>query len=266
MGIIDDLIFGNALAKLTNVFVEIEMTRSTSLVGAGGGLDSLPASRQAAISAKLPKWLGTLQRRTRAEVTREVLKNMHVVQRSGNALRMKAQARMLETLVREGIAQDPDQFLDGIGAGSRRTTTAVDSTRRDEPTGQGSGEFEMTPMTPDCFKRKPVSGYLVGKVMVLFFEAPEPLAKADLPVGLPMKYLFAATVYDSAAEKMTRIFTLETGMTPDVFFCAFERTGAHTNIGPGGGMMRLSGFENSVLSIVCKETGSASFKTLNVQS
>lgn len=181
MGIIGDLLFGSALTKLTDVFVEIEMTRSRSFIGAGGGYDSLPARRRAVIDTKLPKWLGTLRQRPPGEVTREVLKNMHVVQRAGNGLRVQAQARMLETLVIEGIAQDPDDFLDGIGAGTRRATTTPANTRQQVSSGQASDRFEMTAMMPDVSKRKPVSGYMVGKVMVLFFEAPEPFAQAELP-------------------------------------------------------------------------------------
>lgn len=265
MGIIDDLIFGNALTKLTNVFVEIEMTRAGAFIGAGGGFDSLPAGRRVAIGKKLPAWLSALRKRPPADVTRELLKNMHVVHRTGNDLRSRAQARLLETLVSEGIAQHPDEFLSGNSAFTPESKSVGHQSPGKEA-GNQDEDFQVSPMMPDYFRRKPISGYLVDKVMVLFFEAPEPIANEGMAGDIPIKYLYAATAFDSASKRMTRIFTLETGLTPDVFFCAFERTGAHTNIGSGEGMKRLSSFENAVLGIVCKETGSASFKTLNVQS
>ena len=55
MGIFADIAFGNALTKLTNLFEEIERTKRTHFIGAGGGIDSLPISRQRELEQKLPK-------------------------------------------------------------------------------------------------------------------------------------------------------------------------------------------------------------------
>ncbi len=108
-----------------------------------------------------------------------------------------------------------------------------------------------------------MSGFKVGRLLVLFFESPEPIAKFE---DIPLKYLFAATVYDSVGEKMIRVFTVETGVTPGVFFCAFEPTGEHKNIGPGEVMTRLRGFEDAVLRVVCRMADVKSYSVLNVES
>ena len=51
MGIFAGIAFGNALTKLTNLFEEIERTKYTHFIGAGGGIDSLPISRQKRVGA-----------------------------------------------------------------------------------------------------------------------------------------------------------------------------------------------------------------------
>ncbi len=111
MGIFADIAFGNALTKLTNLFEEIERTKYTHFIGAGGGIDSLPISRQKELEHKLPKWIATISSRPQDEVTRELLKNIKLSQNFNRIERMKAQANLLQRLVDQGIALDVNDFL-----------------------------------------------------------------------------------------------------------------------------------------------------------
>ena len=98
-------------------------------------------------------------------------------------------------------------------------------------------------------------GYMLGTRMLMFFQEPQTVAKLPPGSALPLKYLFAASVFDSATRKMERLFTLETGFTSEVFLCAFERNGSHTNIGDGALLNNLRTFESAVLALVSKEWG-----------
>ncbi len=116
-------------------------------------------------------------------------------------------------------------------------------------------DFVVTPSMPDITKSKPLSGYMLGTRMLMFFQEPQTVAKLPPGSALPLKYLFAASVFDSATRKMERLFTLETGFTSEVFLCAFERNGSHTNIGDGALLNNLRTFESAVLALVSKEWG-----------
>jgi len=116
MGIFSDIIFGNAITNLTNMFEEIELTRSTNFIGAGGGFDALPKRKQAEYAAKTPKWLNTLEKRPRHEVTLTLVKNMTLSARSGRKLRLQAQENLLNWLVERRIALDADAFFASYGS------------------------------------------------------------------------------------------------------------------------------------------------------
>jgi hypothetical protein len=60
-----------ALTRLLNVFEEIEATRHTMLIGAGGGLESLSPNRQANAMLELQRAMRVFERYPRHEVTRE---------------------------------------------------------------------------------------------------------------------------------------------------------------------------------------------------
>ena len=110
MGIFADIVFGNTLTKLTNLFEEIERTKYTHFIGAGGGIDSLPISRQKELEKKLPNWMATISARPRDVVTRELLKNIKISQKFNRTERIKAQAKLLEKLIEQGIALDLETF------------------------------------------------------------------------------------------------------------------------------------------------------------
>ena len=110
MGIFADIVFGSTLTKLTNLFEEIERTKYTHFIGARGGIDSLPISRQKELEKKLPKWMATISARPRDVVTRELLKNIKISQKFNRTERIKAQAKLLEKLIEQGIALDLETF------------------------------------------------------------------------------------------------------------------------------------------------------------
>lgn len=115
MGFFADISFGNTLTKLTNLFEEIERTKHTHFIGAGGGIDSLPLARQRELEKKLPKWIATVSSRSPHEVTRELLKNIKLSQNLQRHERVTAQANLLQNLVNQGIALDVDEFVKQMG-------------------------------------------------------------------------------------------------------------------------------------------------------
>jgi hypothetical protein len=110
MGILSQFALGNALTGLTNVSEEIERTRHTMPIGAGGGLNSLPLIRQRELAEKIPKWLNTLRKHPRHIITRELLKNIKVSEQFGRSERINAQIKLLERLIDDGVALDIEEF------------------------------------------------------------------------------------------------------------------------------------------------------------
>lgn len=110
MGIIADVMLGFALTGLTNVHEELLMSKRNGFIGAGGGVDSLPRSRQVEIQQKYPKWLSRLKSHPRHKVTRELLKNIRVAEAIGSGARVEAIGELLKVLIDEGYALDLDTF------------------------------------------------------------------------------------------------------------------------------------------------------------
>lgn len=115
MNIFQSLSLGNHLAKLTNIIEEIERTRLTSYIGAGGGLDSLPLSRQGPIEREYEARTTALAKFPRHEVTKAMVKNMMLSRNLGRDLRGLAQNRLLNMLVSEGLALGADDFDKSYG-------------------------------------------------------------------------------------------------------------------------------------------------------
>jgi hypothetical protein len=102
---------GRHLTRMTNIFEEIERTRHTMLIGAGGGIDSLPPARQRQADLIFEQGIAHLKSYPRHEVTRELVKNALLAERMGRPLRMAAIHRLIEALVRMEVALDVDDFL-----------------------------------------------------------------------------------------------------------------------------------------------------------
>lgn len=81
----------------------------------GGGIDSLPISRQRELEHQMPKWMDTISSRSQNEVTRELLKNIKLSQKFNRTERMKAQVNLLQRLVKNRVALDVDVFLNRNG-------------------------------------------------------------------------------------------------------------------------------------------------------
>jgi hypothetical protein len=96
---------------MTNIYEEIEMTRHTMPIGAGGGIDSLPLSRQMQADAIFGQGIAYLKTYPRHEVTRELAKNAVLAERMGRPVRAIAIAHLLEALVEKNIALGMDEFM-----------------------------------------------------------------------------------------------------------------------------------------------------------
>lgn len=110
MGILADIKLGIVLTKFTNFFEEMERTRATAFIGAGGGIDSLPLARQQEVMRNMDGWIATLRKHPRHVITREMMKNMIVSKNAGRDVRMNAQARLLDKLVEMDIALGHEEF------------------------------------------------------------------------------------------------------------------------------------------------------------
>ena len=110
MGIIADVMLGFALTGLTNVHEELLISERGGFIGAGGGIDSLPRSRQLEIQEKYPKWLHRLERYPRHKVTCELLKNLRMAEVGRRESRIEAISRLLDILISQGYAMDMDAF------------------------------------------------------------------------------------------------------------------------------------------------------------
>lgn len=102
---------GQHLTRMTNIFEEIERTRSSMPIGVGGGVDSLPLARQVRANNEFEQALGYLKIYPRHEVTRELVKNAQLAERMGRPVRVIAIGKLIEVLVQAGAALDMDDFM-----------------------------------------------------------------------------------------------------------------------------------------------------------
>lgn len=102
---------GQHLTRMTNVFEQMEQTRYTMPIGAGGGIDSLSPASQRHAEAIFEDGVSYLKRYPRHEVTRELMKNAVLAQRMGRPLRATAIERLIEALTRADVALEVDAFL-----------------------------------------------------------------------------------------------------------------------------------------------------------
>jgi hypothetical protein len=107
--------FGNHVAKLTNIFERLEMTRVSMPIGAGGGLDSLPDAEGWEASKTMDASLSFLKKQPRHEVTNVLIKNLRLAHKMRRTLRVEAIGKLLEYLVNRDIALDVDKFMESYG-------------------------------------------------------------------------------------------------------------------------------------------------------
>jgi hypothetical protein len=101
---------GQHLTRMTNIFEEIEHTRYTMHIGAGGGVDSLPPARQRQAEAEFEQGISYLKNYPRHEVTRELMKNALLAERMDRPVRVIAIHRLIEALTRLDVALEVGEF------------------------------------------------------------------------------------------------------------------------------------------------------------
>lgn len=110
MNIFRQLRLGSALTALTNYVEEIELSRAVSPIGAGGGIDSLPEPRRTRVIQEFERKKTVLSDYPRHAITRELLKNIKVSIQLERPLRLKAQSRLLDMLIDDGVALKLQDF------------------------------------------------------------------------------------------------------------------------------------------------------------
>lgn len=101
---------GLHLTAMTNIVEEMELTRQTMPIGAGGGVDSLPLGRQRQADRILDRGMSFMRNYPRHVVTRELVKNAALADRLGRSGRAFAISRLIEILESSGIALGLDDF------------------------------------------------------------------------------------------------------------------------------------------------------------
>src|SRR5690554_1885235 len=104
MGFFADIILGNTITKLTNLFTEMEESHKYHFIGSGGGIDSLPQERREYYEKNLNKWLDTLRKHPRHVITKTVIQNIQISQSHNRIERIEAQTKLLDFLIEEGLA------------------------------------------------------------------------------------------------------------------------------------------------------------------
>ncbi|MGV3510915.1 MAG: hypothetical protein ACO1OX_02815 [Novosphingobium sp.] len=97
---------GMHLARMTSALERVERTRITMPIGAGGGIDSLPKSKQIVAVSTLEKGISYLRKFEKSYVTDALIKNMQTAQKRALQTRYVGMARLLELLVKEDVAMD----------------------------------------------------------------------------------------------------------------------------------------------------------------
>lgn len=106
---------GGHLSKMTNWMEAIEHTRLTMPIGAGGGLDSLPLSRQARAIKDLEAGMRAMSKFPRHEVTAQLVRNYRLAQQLGRQTRASAIGNLLEHLVEHDLALNTEDFMKSYG-------------------------------------------------------------------------------------------------------------------------------------------------------
>lgn len=97
---------GIHLARMASVLERVERTRFTMPIGAGGGIESLPKNKQMVALDNLEDGITYLKKFEKLDVTDALIKNMQAAQRRNLHVRYDGMAKLLELLVKEGVAMD----------------------------------------------------------------------------------------------------------------------------------------------------------------
>lgn len=107
MGFIANFKAGRAMTKMVNLMEEVERNRKTADEGYGS---HLPEIRQIQIEREIVESMNYLRNFPRHIVTENLLKNMRIASKFGDAKRIEASSKILEILIEEGVALDLDTF------------------------------------------------------------------------------------------------------------------------------------------------------------
>lgn len=101
---------GVHLARMTNVFEQIEQTRLRMPVGMGGGIDSLSSTEQSRAVGTLEDGVQYLRRFPRHEVTTALLRNAKIAASLDRTIRLRGMDRLLDFLIEREVAINFDEF------------------------------------------------------------------------------------------------------------------------------------------------------------
>jgi hypothetical protein len=107
-------------------------------------------------------------------------------------------------------------------------------------------DFNLGPSMPHMASSTPVNDFMHGLSRIVVYKSPPSIFEAMTGEQGPINYLWAAAQFIPAKRRLVQIFTLESGMGQGTFFCAFDASGAHRNLGSGRGLEEQSAFESAV--------------------
>ncbi|MDR3560383.1 MAG: hypothetical protein P4N59_02920 [Negativicutes bacterium] len=138
MGILDELMLGYVLKKLTGVFEDFVRASQHAAPGNPTGTPAL-GSQQRKTTVKVPAWLGRLKANKPYDVSRVLFEQMRMTKQFDQYVRFEAQMGLLEALVEEGLAMDVASYSAACRQAPSFQSAAVSE---DDAT---SGFFKRTP-------------------------------------------------------------------------------------------------------------------------
>ena len=112
-------------------------------------------------------------------------------------------------------------------------------------------DFEFAPNMPDIMQSEPISAHKTDRYLMLLVQDVPSIGERMSGSKMPLRFLYAMAVIDATTNNQCMFVTLETGFTSDIFLCAFEASGAHSNLGDGSIYTERYAFESAAIDIIC---------------
>lgn len=107
------------LTRMANWMEAIERTRYSQPIGAGGEIKSLPEYQQAQAISDFEAGVKYIEQFPRHVVTEEVIRERQIARRLGQDLRAEVIATLLDRLIDQNLAMEPEDFAK-LHAGAQR--------------------------------------------------------------------------------------------------------------------------------------------------
>ena len=156
----------------------------------------------------------------------------------------------LESMERKSsAARDVHSALEDLANKLLKTVEEGHAASNSDYSNQLEEEISISPNMPDITKCKPIKWFKLGDYSaVLVANVPN---VAGIPA--PFEYLLVAALISEKSSLPLYYVTAEKGFSKQVFLCAFDRHGNHSNYGSDGNWSDIRAFATAALSLIKKE-------------